>query len=355
MDDTAAVAAGPDDDLSAQLLDVLRRRVGAPDMSYAVPPLPVTGGFWADIVAIRLEGAPPELQGDLVVRIMPDVGIAEKETVVQTEVVAQGFPAPRVRLTGEANDGLGRPFMVMDHVKGRTPMPEVSGGPAAMAAVGRAALRLPDLLAGTAARLHALDPAPLRRRLEDVEALFVDVAGLLALLEERAADVNRPDLVDAILAMPGKQRRSGREVICHGDLHPFNLLVDDAGQVTVIDWSVALVADPAFDLAFTALTMAMAPIDVPRGLRRVVRAGARTASRSFLRRYRAHAPGAAASLADDVLEWYTAVHCLRALVEVAQWVDTGVADEKAGHPWLLMGPQMAAHVGSLVGHDVRPI
>src|SRR5204863_1982524 len=109
------------------------------------------------------------------------------------------------------------------------------------------------------------------------------------------------------------------------------------------------------DLAFTALTMAMAPIDVPRGFRRVVQTGARTASRAFLRRYRAHAPGAASSLADDVIEWYTAVHCLRALVEVAQWAHTGVVDEHAGHPWLLMGPRMAVLVGSLAGHDVRAV
>jgi aminoglycoside phosphotransferase (APT) family kinase protein len=309
----------------------------------------VTGGFWADIVAVRLEGGPPELDGDVVVRIMPDIGVARREAVVQTEVVAQGFPAPRVRLTGEAEDGLGRPFMVMDRVAGRPPLPEV-GGPAALAAVGRAALRLPDLLAGVSARLHALDPAPLRQKLEALDGALVDVGDLLDLLGERAATVERPDLVAAARRMPGIRPASDRETICHGDLHPFNLLVE-GDQVAVIDWSLGLVADPAFDLAFTAMTMAMAPIAVPRVLRGAVRAAARTQSRQFLRRYRRLVPSAARSLDDDVLEWHTAVHCLRALVEVAEWITAGTADDHAGHPWLLMAPRMAVRLAAVV--DVR--
>src|SRR5205085_5308553 len=102
-----------------------------------------------------------ELDRDLIVRIIPDVEVARREAVVQSEVVAQGFPAPPVRLTGTADDGLGRPFIVMDRMPGRPAMTEARG-PAALAAMGRAAVAAPDLLARTAARLHSLDPAPLR-------------------------------------------------------------------------------------------------------------------------------------------------------------------------------------------------
>ena len=188
---------------------------------------------------------------------------------MQSEVVRQGFPAPRVLLTGEADDGLGRPFMVMERVPGRTPMPEVTG-PSALAAVGRAALRLPDLLARTAARLHALDPAPLRSKLEGIQGARVDVGDLLSLLGERADDAERPDLARAASHMAHTRPPSEREAICHGDLHPFNLLVEGE-RVSVIDWSLGLVADPAFDLGFTWMTMALAPITVPRPLRSTVR------------------------------------------------------------------------------------
>src|SRR5205807_10156354 len=165
---------------------------------------------------------------------------------------------------------------------------------------------------------------------------------------------DRPDLAAAAQHMPASRPASDREAICHGDLHPFNLLVD-RGRVTVIDWSLGMVADPAFDLAFTALTMALAPINVPRAIRAPVRAGARQASRHFLRRYRHHAPAAGASLGAGVLDWYTAIHCLRALVEVAEWVAGGTADDKAGHPWLIMAPRMAVRLGAVVGQPVRPM
>ena len=337
----------------AALVDVLRRISGSPGLRFAAPPERVTGGFWAETVAVRIEGGPSELNGERIVRIMPDSAIAMREMVVQTEVVRQGFPAPRVFLTGSAADGLGRPFMVMERVPGRAPLPEVTGT-AALAAMGRAAIRLPDLLARTAARLHGLDPASLRAELEHLGSTVVDVIDLLELLGGRAEEADRPDLASAAAHMPRTRPPSEREAICHGDLHPFNLLVDGE-RVYVVDWSVSLVADPAFDLAFTAMVMAVAPIAISRGLRGLVRAGARQGSRQFLRRYRHHAPQAEASLADNMLAWYTAVHCLRALVEVGEWIAAGTVDSKTGHPWLLMAPQMAVRLSEVAGEDIRPM
>lgn len=335
------------------LLAVVRRTAHAPGLRFASPPERISGGFWAEIWAVRLEGGPDDLNGDVVIRVMPDTGVAEREMLVQQEVVRQGFPAPRVRLTGDSDDGLGRPFMVMDRAPGRPPIAPVTGT-AALAAIGRAAIRLPDLMARTAARLHTLDAAPLRSQLEGLDGAPVDVGDLLSLLGERAIEAERPDLARAAQHMPRTRPPSEREAICHGDLHPFNVLVD-GDRVSVVDWSVALIADPAFDLAFTTLTMALAPITVPRGLRRTVRALAARGAQQFLRRYRHHAPHAEASLADDTLQWYTGVHCLRALVEVAGWVAAGTVDDKTGHPWLLLAPQMAVRLGAVAGEEVRPM
>jgi len=336
-----------------ELLEALRAVAGTPALRFASKPQRMTGGFWAEILAVRLEGGPPELNGEVVIRVMPDADGATREIVVQREVVRQGFLAPRVLLTGDADDALGRPFVVMDRIRGRPPIPEVQGT-AALAALGRAAARLPGLLAQTSARLHALDPAPLRSKLEALDGGVVDVTDLLSLLADRAAAAERPDLAEAATGMLRTKPISEREAICHGDLHPFNLLVDGE-RVYLVDWTVSLVADPAFDLAFTALTMAAAPIAVARSLRGTVRAIARQGSQRFLRRYRRLAPQAEASLADKTLEWYTAVHCLRALVEVAEWIRAGTVDTKTGHPWLVMAPQMAVHLGALVGEEIRPM
>jgi len=47
------------------------------------------------------------------------------------------------------------------------------------------------------------------------------------------------------------------------------------------------------------------------------------------------------------------VVCLRALVEVAGWVDAGKLDVKAGHPWLVCGRAFASRVGKFTGVPVR--
>ena len=73
-------------------------------------------------------------------------------------------------------------------------------------------------------------------------------------------------------------------VICHGDLHPFNLLVD-GDDWTLIDWSTAVVADPHYDLAFTTLMLANPPLGGPAPVRATTRMiGTRIANR-FLRSY----------------------------------------------------------------------
>lgn len=347
--DAGGVDAGGVD--QAKLLEVLRRASGVPGLGYAARPEPVTGGFWARIYSLRVTGGPPELQRDLILRIMPVEFVARREQIVQVEVVRQGFPAPPIRLAGDAGDGLGGPWMVMDRMPGRPAIPDLAGWEArALPALVRRAVRLPDLLARISARLHALDPVPLERSLSATPDAVANPREFLDLLQKKADGLRgRPDLAAAAAWMRAHPPRPpGRVAICHGDLHPFNLLVD-GDRVSLIDWSAAMVADPAYDLAFTSLMIGLAPVELPRALARPVRALTRRGAGYFLRRYRHHAPGAESSLRDDVLAWYGALHCLRALIEAAEWVDDGTAEARAGHPWLTAGPALASSLGSVTG------
>jgi len=141
------------------------------------------------------------------------------------------------------------------------------------------------------------------------------------------------------------------EVICHGDLHPFNLLVGAAGRVTVLDWSAALVAPAAYDVAFTSLLLSEPPLAVPRPLAPFTRSGGRLLARRFRRTY-------ARALGRDVdpgsLRWHEGVVCLRALVEVAHWAAAGELDAHRGLPWLIWGPAFAARLHRLTGAAVEP-
>jgi aminoglycoside phosphotransferase (APT) family kinase protein len=199
------------------------------------------------------------------------------------------------------------------------------------------------------ARLHALDPAPVRDTLGQADAAPVTIDGMLEAIAANAAGYHRTDLAAAASWLITHPLPPAAEVVCHGDLHPFNLLADDR-QFTVLDWSAALLAPRAYDVAFTALMLAEPPLDVPGQLRPLVRWTGRRLARHFVRRYQAHA-GAVVSAAE--LRWHEAVVCLRSLADVASWVNSGELSQRAGHPWLVLGEAMASLLSDVTGTAVR--
>jgi aminoglycoside phosphotransferase (APT) family kinase protein len=333
--------------LEDELLAVLRTATGS-DVEYDATPTVLVGGFWAQLVRFRLRGAPEGWRQELVARVMPDSGIAAKETAVQAEVAYQGYPTPAVRLAGGPNDGLGRAFMVMDLATG-VPMLSGLGGVAAVAALPKLARRLPVLLADSMTRLHRLDPTPVRARLVRSGASCQGIDPVVTNLGDTAAQLGRNDLAAVATWLAEHRPRREPEVICHGDLHPFNVLVDTDGSITVLDWSAALLAPAAYDVAFTGLILAEPPVAVPRLLRPAVRVAGRWLARRFRDQYRRRS---VTELDAHSLSWHEGVVCLRALVEVAGWGADGRIDERRGHPWLICGPAFAARLTALTGTPV---
>ena len=275
--------------VDGELIGVLRRVTGRPGLEYERAPEAMRGGFWAELLSFSLADPPDGWPAELVARLMPDPGAARKETIVQSAVAAAGFPTPVVRASGGPDSGLGRAFMVMDRAAGRPALAGLDGA-LTPAAVGRLARQLPELLAG---------PVP--------------------------------------------------DVICHGDLHPFNLLAD-GDRVTALDWSTALLAPRACDVAFTSLLLGEPPLRVPGWQRPLVRVAGTVLARRFVRGYQRRT---AVAIESGQLSWYQAVVCLRVLVEVASWVHQGVPDSRAGHPWLITGPSFARRLTTFTGVTVR--
>jgi aminoglycoside phosphotransferase (APT) family kinase protein len=330
-----------------QLIGVLRAATDVPDLEYARPPEPLRGGFWAELLSFSLARPPDGWPAELVARLMPDPRPAGKEAIVQRAVAAAGYPTPLVRASGGPDDGLGRAFMVMDRAPGKSALSGLDGG--LTPAVVRRVLQVPQVLATVMAQLHALDPDLVRGELETVREAPVTVPALLAVLVRLAGEWGRPDLAGAAGWLAGHPPRPAPDVICHGDLHPFNLL-DDDGQVTVLDWSTALLAPRAYDAGFTSLLLSEPPVRVPGWQRPLLRWFGRVLARRFLRDYR-HRAGTAVEPGE--LRWYQGVVCLRSLVEVAGWVHDGTVSAHAGHPWLVLGPALARRVTALTGIAVR--
>jgi len=337
-----------DTGIADRLIGVLRSATGTPGLKYERRPEPMRGGFWAELFAFSLANPPAGWPAGLVARLTPDPGSARKETIVQRAVAAAGFPTPFVRAAGGPDDGLGQAFMIMDRAAGEPALSGLDGG-LTPAAVPRLLRRIPGLLATSMARLHALDPGLVRGELEQLHEVPVTVPGLLGAVARFAGEFGRTDLVDAARWLNDHPPGPSPDVICHGDLHPFNLLAD-GDRVTVLDWSTALLAPRAHDVGFTSLLLSEPPLRVPGWQRPLVRMLGRMLARRFVRDYQRQA---GTTVGPGELRWHQAVVCLRALTEVASWVHLGVDGTRAGHPWLIVGPAFARRLAALTGAPVR--
>ena len=103
-------------------------------------------------------------------------------------------------------------------------------------------------------------------------------------------------------------------------------------------------------MAFTSLMLAEPPLPVGRALRPLLRAAGSLLSRRFVRRYRVHS---GATIDRSVLAWHQAVVCLRALVEVAGWVDANTVEGRERHPWLVSGQAFTRRLSTLTGVPVK--
>src|SRR5262249_28667088 len=189
-----------------------------------------TGVCDPEFHALRLRGAPAELTGPLVLRVLRahhDPAMILREHAAQNALADQGYPAPRVVHASLDPAPLGAPFLLMRRMPG-TPL--LSTGPVGM----------DRLLLEAQLRLHALDPAPLVLALGERGTFD----GYLASLERRVGRAGLAGLA-GLMRWLGERRPApaAAPVICHGDLHPQNLLVDGGRVSAVLDWPNAVVAE----------------------------------------------------------------------------------------------------------------
>jgi aminoglycoside phosphotransferase (APT) family kinase protein len=338
-----------DSERVARLLGVLREASSSPDLTYATAPEPLTGGFYAELFAFSLKDLPSDWPADLVARVMPDTELAKKETAVQAAVASAGYPTPMVRASGGPEHGLGGAFLVMDRARGAPLLNGINGLGAVLSAL-RTLRAIPDVLAPSMASLHALEPSLVRDRLEPKTNFPLTLEDFLVELRKVAAEYQRSDLeavADWLIEHPLPPRP---QVICHGDLHPLNLLMDGE-RAWVLDWSTALLAPRTFDVGYTSLLLQEPPLIVPPMVRGAVRRISAGLAHRFVRRYEQLSE---TTIDPAELRWHQGVTCLRALVEVAGWTrEEGAIEARVGHPWLLCQKSFASRLATLTGIEVQ--
>ena len=111
----------------------------------------------------------------------------------------------------------------------------------------------------------------------------------LSLPRQVVAQLDRPDLAAALRQAEELAPRAldGPPVVCHGDFHPLNVMVDGE-RASVIDWTDAGLGPREADVARTALIFHIAAVAANSAVERAVLkvAGPRL-SRRYLRTYEA--------------------------------------------------------------------
>jgi aminoglycoside phosphotransferase (APT) family kinase protein len=157
-------------------------------------------------------------------------------------VRAAGAPVPKLLGIEEIS---GRTASVWERVEGTSMWQRIIDRPERSAELGR-------LLAGIQCALFELVPPVTLPSQRD---------RLVSKIRRSAATVD-PSFRRALDLLPAKV---GRPRLCHGDLHPSNVILSDHGPV-VVDWFDASRGDPIADVARTSVTLVGDGASAPRHL-----------------------------------------------------------------------------------------
>lgn len=206
-------------------------------------------GFETDVFAYELSGGGETR--DLVLRLYPkgDHALlrARNEDHVMRHLHAAGYPVPEVLHFQPDQSHLGGAFLIMERAPGSALQSQLKRRP-----------ELLDTFCRLLYELHRVDWRP-----------FIGVDGPWPTLDEAEATFSLTQagqmaaaygLAEAFAPVFGWLADRGRGLeaqlaVVHGDFHPLNVLVDEAGIPTVLDWGSTCVGDRRIDVA-NAMIMA---------------------------------------------------------------------------------------------------
>jgi aminoglycoside phosphotransferase (APT) family kinase protein len=291
--------------LAEELLETARVAIGRPDIVYAEAPERLGGGFFTENHAFRLANASAPWDGPLVVRLFPNeapADLARREAAVQRVLAAQDYPAPAIVWFDDAARLSARRCFVMRRLPGR---PMIGGirPRELITSLPKLFRQLVDTTASAQAWLHRLDPAPLLAELAGLPT------GIERWLERLAAFDGLAGGHEWLVA--NRPPDATRSVICHGDLHPGNMLTDGHRLTGVLDYTVVTVAEPALDVGYTTMSLDLTPIDAPRPIQHIAARFGQSLGRRYAAAYLAQT---GADLSNQ--RYYEALRCAGELTNV---------------------------------------
>lgn len=317
------------------VLDGFRTQFRCPNLILDGPPQQLSGGFWAENWILNFA---PQSQSALpdrvVLRIAPDPNLAYWENTIQSGVAKQGYPTPKIYFSDTAH-GDNRAWCVMEFVVGDTLLPGLEGV-RTFAKLPRLANSISETLARATADLHRIAIEPIELDLAKLSDQPTSADGLIDEYLSRIGELPDLPLRNAVKALAANRPVAKKWVVCHGDMHPFNVLVRDSNYI-VLDWTSARIADPAFDVAYTSLLLANPPLAAPKILRPTINWTGRLLTKRFLASYEEFSK---TKIQLDAFEWYQALQALRIIFDLENWKINDTSGARSGHPWFIIEPAL---------------
>ncbi|HUR76385.1 MAG TPA: phosphotransferase family protein [Acidimicrobiales bacterium] len=191
-----------------------------------------TWSFAADGRALILRRDPPGAGSQF-------GGALEREAALLRAAASTGVPVPDVIAHGDGTDGIGAPYIVMNHVEGETIARRILREDAYAGAREIMARQCGEILA--AVHRIPVDAAP---GLPEGDALE-KYAGVYAMFDQP-----HPTFDLAIKWLRERRPDSTRQTVVHGDFRNGNLIIGAEGVRAVLDWELTHVGDPIEDLGW---------------------------------------------------------------------------------------------------------
>ncbi|ETX01030.1 MAG: hypothetical protein ETSY1_09015 [Candidatus Entotheonella factor] len=311
--------------IAEQLLSALRQRSGKASLEFSEPLTRLTGGFETLTYRFQLTVESGDFAGPLVLRLFNQADVPDqsrREAAFQNALADLGYPVPRV--VGQFDTGIiDWSFNVMERMAGHAMLAEIEQ-------TEEAAVKVITWLAKIHTQLHQI-PSGLVIAAVEKAGFPRDRFSMAARLRDLSRYVEDPVLVGLKPVFDWLVRHRPVEqevpVVCHGDLHPGNIMVADGKVTGVIDWSGPAFADPELDVAATLTVIKVAAGELEPQLRPFL--GPMAAL--YLKLYQENAP-----IDLDKVGYYEALRCFRTFTRATAFHTPDIQPSLVPHdqyPW----------------------
>lgn len=216
----------------------------------------ISAGWESELYSFVVEYGPAteRLREELILRIYSGDDAHTKsahEFHSMSRLHKAGYPVPQVQVLERETSPFGKPFVIMEKIKGQVLWPILFNSPEKKQQV------LLTLFCELLVRLHTLD-----WRLYVDDAARYELGGSYVFVDQWLSMVHSAleefPLSDSLRILEWLEARRD-QVPClrpsptHWDYHPNNVLLRDDGSAVVVDWTQFAISDARFDLAWTLL------------------------------------------------------------------------------------------------------